>query len=150
MVLIFSLACSNEAEIIEPEVSEDSIVFPFDSRDNGKFLTIYRNYSDKTIPITFALIKQNEIFENSQNYDFCPDIMNIRKGINSTDWILINYNLAIVSEKSVQNINDHPNLVSYSLPKGTWIAFLMERAECNEDQYEVIDILTNEGVQISQ
>jgi len=43
IVLIFSLACSDEAEIIEPVVSEDSIVFPFDSRDNGKFISIYRN-----------------------------------------------------------------------------------------------------------
>ena len=145
MVLIFSLACNDENEIIEPEVSKDSIVFPFDSRNNGKFLAIYRNYSENTISVTFVMSQSREVMKNSQNYDFCPDLLNIRNGIN-TDWVPINLNLPIIPEDNVQNKNDHPNLVSYTLPMGTYVALLMDGENCNKDQYHIFDIKTNDAM----
>jgi len=142
--LIFG--CSDDKDkIYEPVVNADSISFPFESKKSGKFIAVYRNNSDKSIPFTFAYVKQGEILENSQKYDFCPEIMNIREGINTTDWILINHNYSLIPEDAVPNPIDHPNMISYSLPLGTWIAFLMEGKQCNKDQYEVIDILTNEA-----
>ncbi len=149
MALILSLACNNEDEIIEPEVSEDSIVFPFDSRNNGKFFVIYRNYSDNTIPITLVMRKSTEVMKNSQNYDFCPDLLNVRNGIN-TDWTPINLNLPIIPEDNVENKNDHPNLVSYTLPMGTYVALLMNGENCNKDQYHIFDIKTNDAMNSDQ
>ena len=148
MVLIFSLACSDEAEIIEPLVSEDSIVFPFVSRDNGKFISIFRNYSENSIPITFVMSKYRGVMKDSQKYDFCPDLLNIRNGISLEKWVIINLNLSIQPEDSVLNKNDHPNLVSYTLPIGTYVALLMDGEDCNNDQYHIFDIKTNDGINL--
>ena len=148
IVLIFSLACSDEAEIIEPVVSEDSIVFPFDSRDNGKFISIYRNYSESSIPITFVMSRAREVIKDSQNYDFCPDLLNIRNGISLEKWVVVNLNLSIKPEDSVLNKNDHPNLVSYTLPIGTYVALLMDGDDCNNDHYHIFDIKTNDAISL--
>lgn len=148
-VLIFSLACNDESEIIEPVVSKDSIDFPFDSRDDGKFISIYRNYSESSIPITFVMSQDRRVMEDSQNYDFCPDLLNIRNGVATDKWAVINLNLSIKPENNVLNKNDHPNLVSYTLPIGTYVAFLMDGNDCNNDQYHIFDIKTNDALNLN-
>lgn len=146
LFLIIFVACDEKTEVIEPEVTKNSINFPFESMKNGKFIAIYRNNLKINIPITFAMAKQGEVMEDSQNYDFCPDILNLRNGIANPDWFLINFNYPIIAEDSVLNKNDHPNLISYSLPKGTYIALLMDSDECNKDQYAIFDITTNDAL----
>ena len=48
--------------------------------------------------------------------------------------------------REVLNQNDHPNLISYSLPMGTYLLFLMDGIDCNENQYDVFDISTNDAL----
>ena len=57
-----------------------------------------------------------------------------------------NHNILIIPEKEVLNQNDHPNLISYSLPIGTYLLFLMDGIDCNENQYEVFDITTSDAL----
>jgi len=147
-VLIIFVGCQKETPIIEPEVTKSSVTFPFDSRDNGKFISIYRNNSADSIPITFIMTRQREVIEDSKKLDFCPDILNIRKGIELENWAIVNWNYPIIPEINVENQNDHPNLISYSLPIGTYIAFLMDADGCTKDQYSVFDIKTDKGIEI--
>ncbi|MBC78705.1 MAG: hypothetical protein CL745_03770 [Chloroflexi bacterium] len=146
LVFVILFACGDETKIFEPKVTADSLEYSFTSKENGKFVAIYRNQTNKTIPITFAMAKQREIMEDSQNYDFCPDIINFRKGTVSPDWFVVNLNLPIVPENSVLNRNDHPNLVSYKLPQGTYIGFVMDAEGCNDDQFDVFDITSNDAL----
>ena len=146
-ILLFLISCGDDQNnIFEPKVTTDSFEYSFTSRENGKFMAIYRNQTNNTIPITVAMAKQREVMEDSQNYDFCPDIINFRKGTVNSDWFVVNLNLPIVSQNSVINENDHPNVVSYSLPIGTYIGFLMDAEGCNLDQYDVFDITSNDAM----
>ena len=92
------------------------------------------------------MASQQKNLNDSQNYDFCPDIINLRKGISNPNWFIVNFNYPIQPENSIVNQNDHPNLISYALPIGTYLVTLMEAEGCNEDQYEVFDIKTNDGI----
>ena len=146
LVFVILFACGDETKIFEPKVTADSLEYSFTSKKNGKFVAIYRNQTNKTIPITFAMAKQREIMKDSQNYDFCPDIINFRKGTVNPDWFVVNLNLPIVPENSILNQNDHPNLVSYKLPQGTYIGFVMDAEGCNDDQFDVFDITSNDAL----
>ncbi len=147
--ILFALlfGCSEEKNIFEPEVKLDSIDLPFESRENGKFGFIYTNNSTESIVITMAMVKSGEILVDSQNYDFCPDIINLRNNIANPNWTMINFNFPITSESKIVNKNDHPNLISYSFPKGTYLAFLMNAEGCDKNQYDVFDITSNDGLQ---
>ena len=147
VLMTFSLACGEENLILEPIVTQNSIDFPFESRENGKFKAIYRNNTNESIPYTLAIVKMNELVPDSRNIDFCPEIINIRKGVDNSGWIMINYNYLLASESSVDNQNDHPNLVSYSLPMGTYIVLTMDSEGCSDEQYDVFDITTNEAIE---
>ena len=140
------IGCGDDALIIEPKVSIDSVDFPFENRENGRFMSIYRNNAEQGIPITFVMAKQREVLPDSQDYNFCPDIQNYRKGVINPDWFVVNHNILIAPERDVINQNDHPNLISYSLPMGTYLLFLMDGIDCNEDQYDVFDISTNDAL----
>tara|TARA_Y100000996_G_scaffold341552_1_gene278880 strand:- start:760 stop:1245 length:486 start_codon:yes stop_codon:yes gene_type:complete len=145
-VLITIIACGDDSLIIEPKVSIDSVDFPFENRKNGKFMSIYRNNGELGIPITFVMAKQREVLSDSQDYNFCPDIQYYRKGVVNPEWFVVNHNILIIPEKEVLNQNDHPNLISYSLPIGTYLLFLMDGIDCNENQYEVFDITTSDAL----
>ena len=93
--------------------------------------------------ITLAYTQKS--FDDSQNYDFCNDIQNFRRGIITSEWIMINVKHPIKPEISVSNQNDHPNLISYSLPMGTYLVFISEAEQCYEEQYDVFNITTNEA-----
>ena len=149
-IFLVLTACSEEIKIYEPNVYQDSVDFPFETRDHGKFLSIFKNESENTIPITLIMKSDRTILSDSQNYDFCPVITNIRNGIAVTDWMIINLNYPIISEGSIENKNDNPNLISYSLPKGTYSIFTMDNNDCNRNQYSVFDILTDDGIALAQ
>ena len=146
IIFIILLGCNDEKTLYEPEVKIDSIEIPIKSLKNGKVGFIYRNYSSESIPITLVMAKQREVMENSQNFDFCPDIINLRNGVVNPNWFVVNFNIPIIAENAVLNQNDHPNLISYSFPMGTYVGFLMEAEGCNKDQYKVFDITSNDGV----
>ena len=141
MVIIVS--CGDETIIIEPEVTKNSINFPFDSREDGRFVSIYKNNTDETVYISLAYAQNS--FDDSQNYDFCNDIQNFRRGIITSEWIMINAKHPVIAEVSVPNQNDHPNLISYSLPMGTYLGFISEADQCYKEQYDVFNITTNEA-----
>ena len=94
------------------------------------------------------MVKPGEVLKNSQNIDFCPDIINLRNGVVNPNWFVVNFNIPIIAENTVLNQNDHPNLISYSFPMGTYVGFLMEAEGCNKDQYKVFDITSNDGMQL--
>ena len=71
-----------------------------------------------------------------------PAIRN-NKGVE--EWTPINFNINMVSENNVPNQNDHPNLISYSLPMGTYLGFISEAEQCYKEQYDVFNITTNEA-----
>ena len=143
---LFFIGCEDDALIIEPKVSIDSVDFTFENRENGRFMSIYRNNAEQGIPITFVMAKQREVLPDSQDYNFCPDIQNYRKGVVNPDWFVVNHNILMTPEREVLNQNDHPNLISYSLPMGTYLLFLMDGIDCNENQYDVFDISTNDAL----
>ena len=93
--------------------------------------------------ITLAYTQKS--FDDSQNYDFCNDIQNFRRGIITSEWIMINAKHPVIAEVSVPNQNDHPNLISYSLPMGTYLGFISEAEQCYKEQYDVFNITTNEA-----
>ena len=141
--MVIFVSCEDEILIIEPEVTKSSIYFPFDSREDGGFVSIYRNNTDETVYITLAYTQKS--FDDSQNYDFCKDIQNFRRGIITSEWIMINAKHPVIAEVSVPNQNDHPNLISYSLPMGTYLGFISEADQCYKEQYDVFNITTNEA-----
>ena len=153
--MLFTLAISfgcgeKEVPIIEPNISKDMIEFPFEEIENGKFTAIYRNNTEDSVPITLVMLSQNEVIKDSSNKDFCNEINAIRKGIALENVIPINLNLLVENENSVINQNDHPNLVSYSFPKGTYMILLMNSTSCNRDNYVTFDVKTNDGIEYAE
>ena len=82
------LSCEDDSRVFEPEVTKSSIFFPFESRDNGKFMALYRNNTNETVSISLAYAQK--LIDNSQNYDFCPDVMNLKNRVLTSDWLMIN------------------------------------------------------------
>jgi len=56
--------------------------------------------------------------------------------------ILVINDLNLEQEQNVPNQNDHPNFVSYSLPKGSYIIFTDKFDKCNNDSYVTFDVNT--------
>ena len=149
-ILAFVFACSSDEKVLyEIEISKDKIEFPFKDIENGKFISIYKNYSNETIPISTVLISNGSVMENSQDLDLCEGVNALRNGKSVQEWIIINHNLPVVPEFEVINSNDHPNLVSYSFPLGTYLIMLMDPINCNKDNYVIFDVTTNDGLQIA-
>jgi len=147
LILLFSvIACGkNQNEFYEPIVSKDKIEFPFEEIEDGTMLFIFRNYDSESINLSLLLVSQNELLNNSQTKDFCEEINLLKNGKNIADWIPINFNIAIIPEESVENQNDHPNLISYNLPLGTYLLMLQNTETCNKDNYKVFNVLTNKA-----
>tara|TARA_Y100000996_G_C22350323_1_gene572527 strand:- start:244 stop:741 length:498 start_codon:yes stop_codon:yes gene_type:complete len=147
-LIIFNFSCSEDIEVIEPVISKDKIEFPLESVKNGSLKVLYRNYEDENITISMILLSNGVVIENSQSIDFCEKLDLFRNNIIiDQNWILINNNVIITAEKSVINENDHPNYFSYSLPKGTYMITLMDSPSCSKDNYAILDVTTNDGVQ---
>ena len=45
-----------------------------------------------------------------------------------------------IPESEVQNQNDHPNLVSYNLPVGTYLVLLMDSTSCTRENHIIFDV----------
>ena len=149
LCLLTFIACSdNEAKVYEPVLSKEKIEFPFESLEDGMFSVIYRNYDDQIIPIHLHLVSEvGEVIEDSKELDFCQDVMSIRNGRFIPNWTMINGNFAVIPESAVPNQNDHPNLVSYNLPMGTYIILLDGPETCSRENYVTFDITTNKVIE---
>ena len=74
----------------------------------------------------------------------CEGINAIRSNKIVLEWTVLNYNYPIIPNSAVENENDTPNLISYNLPKGTYIITLMDEIKCSKENYKVFDITSNE------
>jgi len=149
-VLLFSvIACgSDQVKIYEPQFTEDKIEFPFTEIDKGNFSAIYRNYTENRISYSLIMASNGSLLENAQDLDYCEGISAIRNGKLIKEWVFINFNYSAIAEMSVATQVDHPNLVSYNLPKGTYILALQDNPTCNKDNYVIFDVKTNDAFNI--
>ena len=148
-VLFIFFGCSETTTIYESYLYQDKIEFPFEEIDNGRFITIFRNIHNETISLSLVMLTQNEVLKDSQSLDYCEGVNALRNGKNVLEWTIINHNYSFVPESSVENQNDHPGMVSYSFPKGTYMIMMMNQSECNRDNYVIFDVKTNEGININ-
>ena len=146
--MIFFGCSSEETQIYESYLFEDKIEFPFQDIESGNFITIFRNNHSASVPPSIVMVS-NEVLKDSQNLDFCEGVNALRNGKKVLEWTIINHNYAFVPETSVENQNDHPGLISYSLPKGTYMIMLMDPSECNKNNYVIFDVKTNDGLSIN-
>ena len=153
LLLFFSMffiiiACSNEENVVyEPTISTDKIEFPFENISNGNFQTIFRNYDNESISFSVIMVPNGAIIEDSQNKDFCEGVLALRNNKQVMEWTPINFNQLAVAESQVPNENDHPNLISYRFPKGTYLVMLLGANNCSKDNYVVFDVLTNDALE---
>ncbi|MFL2654100.1 MAG: hypothetical protein ACJ0J5_07090 [Dehalococcoidia bacterium] len=140
--IFFIIGCSEETFIYEPEINNDKLSFPFEERDGGKLGVIVRNLSSKIEPINMFLITR-DVITDVKNQDYCNEVSKIREGRFIPEWTAINSNLPMMPESEVTNQNDHPNLISYNLPKGTYLLMLNHSETCSRDNYITFIIKTN-------
>tara|TARA_Y100000768_G_C23730200_1_gene564465 strand:+ start:61 stop:549 length:489 start_codon:yes stop_codon:yes gene_type:complete len=149
-ILSLAIACGNDdINIYEPLLTKEKVEFPFEDIENGKFQVIFRNYEDESIAYSVVMISNGTVIENSQEMDFCEGVTALRNNKQVSEWLPINYNYSAKPESQIENQNDHPNLISYSFPKGTYIIMLQDITGCSKENYSVFDVLTNDGLQLS-
>ena len=83
----------------------------------------------------------DQIMLNKNELDLCPQL-ELLKSKNIPDTWTIFTDINLFSEKNVLNQNDHPNFVSYSLPKGSYLVFTDNFDKCNNDYYVTFDVKT--------
>ena len=147
-ILFIFFGCSDTKPIHESYLYQDKIEFPFEEIDNGKFITIFRNLHNESISLSVVMLTQNEVLKDSQSLDYCEGVNALRNGKNVLEWTIINHNYSFIPESSVENQNDHPGMISYSFPKGTYMIMMMNQSECNRDNYVIFDVNTNEGIEL--
>ena len=147
-ILFIFIGCDESKPIFETYLYEDKIEFPFEEIDNGKFVNIFRNMHDESIPLSVVMLTQNEVLIDSQSLDYCEGVNALREGKNVLEWTIINHNYSFIPESTVVNQNDHPGFISYSFPKGTYMIMMMNQSECNKNNYVIFDVNTNEGTEI--
>jgi len=145
LVFVILFACGEETKILEPELTIDSIQFPKEL-DDGRVIVIYRNYEEESIPFSLFLLNQT-IIPNSDKEDFCEGVTAYRNGKAVKDWTPINYNYSMMPESQVENQNDHPNLISYNFPVGTYLIMLMDPKSCSKENYVVFDVKRNKYIE---
>tara|TARA_B100000073_G_C23473733_1_gene468613 strand:- start:131 stop:592 length:462 start_codon:yes stop_codon:yes gene_type:complete len=136
---IIFFACTDEKKIYEIELSKEKINFPFEQINNGQFMSIYRNYEEASISFSLLLVNQ-PIMKDAQDKDFCEGVTALRNQKMVKEWIPINYNYISIPESEVPNQNDHPNLVSYNLPVGTYLFLLMDSKSCTRENHIIFDV----------
>ena len=143
ILLLFVFSCGNSgAKIIEPTLTNKTIDFPEEKIDDGQFVAIYRNNHFDSVQMSMLILKDS-IIPDSSNLDFCMGVDAIRGGKAVKEWSPINFNYNMVSETNVENQNDHPNLISYNLPVGTYLVMLMNADSCSRENYDVFDVTKN-------
>ena len=93
---------------------------------------------------SFLNIQATQMISYLKNLDMCEGINAIRSNKIVLEWTVLNYNYPIIPNSAVENENDTPNLISYNLPKGTYIITLMDEIKCSKENYKVFDITSNE------
>ena len=146
LIFVILFACGEENEILEPVLSTDKIDFPKKQLEDGRVLVIYRNYEELSVSMSLMMLS-NTIIPNSNNEDFCDGVTNLRNGKGTEGWTTINYNYSMKPESQIENQNDHPNLVSYNLPVGTYLVMLMDPVTCSKENYAVFDVKRNKYVE---
>ena len=144
LLLLLVFSCEAESKILEPTVTKEKIEFPLRQLDQGEFVAIYRNTSNDSISMSLIMVS-NKIIKDSDSKDFCEGVSAIRQGKQILEWTPLNYNVSIHAESTVANQNDHPNLISYNLPVGTYLLMLMDSESCSRDNYTVFDVKKNEN-----
>ena len=140
ILLIFIISCSDTNPSYEVEMSGEEINWPFESIDNGKFTVLFKNSSDYDLNMKFIWLGDQIILDKNE-LDLCPQL-ELLKSENIADKWTIFTDINLFSEKNVPNKNDHPNFVSYSLPKGSYIIFTDKFDKCNNDSYVTFDVNT--------
>ena len=140
ILLIFIISCSDTQTTYEVEIAADEINWPFEEIDNGKYNVLLRNSSINDIRMLLLYFGQQIILDKDQK-DFCPQMELIKSGVVPQGAVLIN-DLNLVQEQNVLNENDHPNFVSYRLPKGSYVVFADKFDKCNNDSYVTFDVNT--------
>ena len=140
ILLIFIISCSDEIKSYDIEVGGSETSWPFKDIDNGKFTVLFKNSSINDIRMLLVYFGQQIIFDKDQK-DFCPQMELIKSGVVPEGILVIN-DLNLEQEQNVPNQNDHPNFVSYSLPKGSYVVFADKFDTCNKDSYVTFDVKT--------
>ena len=141
ILLIFIISCSSgRVKSYDVEMGSEKINWPFEDIDNGKFTVLFRNSSLNDMRMILVYFGQQIIFDKDQK-NFCPQLELINSGTVPEGAIIIN-DLNLVKEQNVPSQIDHPNFVSYSLPKGSYIVFADKFDKCNEDSYVTFDVNT--------
>ena len=140
ILLIFIISCSDTDKSYEVEMATDDINWPFEEIDNGKFTVLFKNSAPNNFQMTLGYLGQ-QIIPNKDQKDFCPIIESVNSGTVPEE-VTIFTQINIINEQNVQNKNDHPNFVSYSLPKGSYIIFTDKFDKCNNDSYITFDVKT--------
>jgi hypothetical protein len=148
----FSLiSCESDTiSIYQPNFTEDKIDFPFTEIDDGRFVTIYRNNTEDNISYSLIMVSQGNLIAQSQDQDYCEGVTALRNSKDVKEWIPINFNYSAISENSILNKNDHPNQISYSLPKGTYLLMLQDSKICNRDNHVIFDVKRNKAFETSK
>ena len=140
ILLIFIISCSDTNPSYEVEMSGEEINWPFESIDNGKFTVLFKNSTQPKFQMSLGFLGE-QIIPNKDQKDFCPQMELIKSGVVPGGILVIN-DLNLEQEQNVPNQNDHPNFVSYSLPKGSYIIFTDKFDKCNNDSYVTFDVNT--------
>jgi len=138
--LIFIISCSDTNTSYEVEMDAEEINWPFESIDNGKFTVLFKNSTQPKFQMSLGYLGV-EIIPNKDQKDFCPIIESVNSGT-VPEGVTIFTQINVINEQNVENKNDHPNFVSYSLPKGSYIIFTDKFDKCNNDSYVTFDVNT--------
>ena len=146
----FSLiSCESDTiSIYQPNFTEDKIDFPFTEIEDGRFSVIYRNNTKEIIPYSLIMLQNN--IEDSQNQDYCEGVNALRNGKNVKEWTPINDNYSVMIENPALDDSDHPNGVSYNLPKGTYLLMIQDSEICNRDNHVIFDVKGNKAFETSK
>ena len=140
ILLIFIIGCSDEKRSYDIEVGGSETSWPFKDIDNGKFLVLFKNSSDYDFNMKFIWLG-DQIMLNKNDFDFCPQLELMKSNNIPDTWTLFT-DINLFKQENVPNENDHPNVVSYSLPLGSYVVFFDKFDKCNKDSYITFDVNT--------
>ncbi len=143
-LLLFVFSCEAENKILEPSLTKEKIEFPKKELDQGEFMAIFRNQTDDSIAFNLIMVS-NDITKDQDSLDYCEGVNALRQGKQILEWAPINFNFSAIPESAVENQNDHPNLISYNLPVGTYLLMLVDSDSCSKDNYTVFNVKGNKN-----
>jgi len=140
IILILIVGCSDQQTSFDIEVGGSEISWPFTDIDNGKIILLFRNSSDYDFNMKLVWLG-DQIMLNKNEFDFCPQLELMKSNNIPNTWTLFT-DINLFKQENVPNENDHPNIVSYSLPLGSYVVFFDKFEKCNKDSYITFDVNT--------